>query len=703
MSEKTYETIDGSITYIVFNSDSFMVARVETKEGKLTITGPSFDFEMYQKYTFKGNYIVHPKYGYQFSYISVSKYMPTKKDEIIRFLSSSLFKGVGKKAAEKVYEKFGDDTFKVLKEDPSLLETLDITQKQLDGLRLGLQEFGNESNDLLFSLISAGFTNLEARRITYHYKDNTAFILEDNPYRIYLDVYGIPFNKVCEIAKKIDVENKEHKFKVAYLIYLFKETSFKTGDIYLYKEDFSNTYLKNYDDFDDVLDMCVDQNLLIKEEDRYYLTSDYEDERYIAKYLKAPKDSLTIDDDNLNTLIKDEEFVDSIKFDDKQIEAITKFFKEDLSLIVGGPGTGKTTIIKALVNIFKKHFPYNNIIVVAPTGRAAKRINEICNVESKTIHSLLKWNKDDNTFINNESNPITYDCLIIDEFSMVDNALFSSLLKASTYIRKICIIGDNNQLPSIRQGNLLEDLIDSNVFLLTYLETNHRQKEGNEIISLANDIVNNNVDLDKYHDDIKFYDINKLNYNDLTSLINKDIDEGINFDDIQVLAPMYKNEYGIDILNKTMQEAFNPHNLNKNEKKVGEHIFREDDKILELRNRPNDDVYNGDIGVLKEIDDEQKYFLVYYQKTAVFYEFNDLDDITLAYALSVHKSQGSEYKVVYFLFNKTQRHMLYKKLIYTAISRAKVKLVLIGEKDIFESSIKRELNRRKTTLIDRLK
>ena len=694
--------LDGIFVYIVYKASNYMVTRFETKDDTITVTGPSFDFEPYTKYTISGEYVEHPRFGLQFNMLGIAKYVPSKKEDIIKFLTGPTFKGIGKKTANLIYDTYGDDTLNILKNDLGAIERLSLTSKQELALRNGIESFGDESNDILFSLISSGFSSSEARKIFSHYKNDTPFVIKDNPYRLYLEVFGISFVKLVSIVKNMEVEDKEHKFKEAYLVYIFKEISFRNGDIYLFKNDFSNVYLKNYPDFEEILNKCIDDKYLTCIDDKYYLTSDYINEKLIANSLKSEREVLLKDEVNVQEAIKDNESLLNIKFDDDQKRAIHTFFDENISLIIGGPGTGKTTIITTLVSLFKDFFPYNNIMVVAPTGRAAKRINEISKVESKTIHSLLKWNKEDDTFIHNETNPISYDCLIIDEFSMVDNSLFASLLKASGNVKKICIIGDDKQLPSIRQGDVLRDLVSSGVFSVTYLTYNHRQKEGSDIINLANDIGNNSVNFDLYKKDISFIDINSLDAGDIVNIINEDIDTGVTLDDIQVLSPMYKGEFGIDNLNELLQTSFNPKNPGKKEKKVGKYLFREHDKILETKNRPNDDVYNGDIGILQEIDEEAKSFFVNYQTVDVFYNFDDLNDIALAYALSVHKAQGSEYKNVYFIFHKSQKHMLYKKLIYTAISRAKIRLVLIGDKNVFFEAISRETKERKTTLKDML-
>ncbi len=697
--------IDGIFLKTIYKAPNYMVSFFECLDGdRITITGPSFEYEPYTKYTVSGYFNEHPRYGMQFSLVSLKRFVPSKKDEVIKFLSSSTFKGIGKKCAEKIYETYKEDTLKILKSDPKSIANLNLNPKQEAALINGLASFGDEEDDIIFSLISAGFTTIEANKIKNAYKENTALILKDNPYQIYYDVYGISFSKIVNSFKNVEVEDKEIKFKEAYLVYIFKEVSFKKGDIYLYQDEFLSQYNKYYQDGSEILKRCLVKELLIKEEDRYYLLSDFNDEKYIASYLNSFGEELNIDDLNLNEAIKDNESANGLTLDNYQKEAIKSFFSEKLSLIIGGPGSGKTTLIKCLVDIFKEFFVYQNIIVVAPTGRAAKRISEISNVESKTIHSLLRWNKEDNTFTHNINNPILYDCLIIDEFSMVDNSLFASLLRASSYVKKICIIGDDRQLPSIRQGNVLADLIEANKFKITYLKENHRQKQGSDIISLANDIVNNSVDFDLYKNDINFIDIKSIKQNDLVNLIKDDFNKGFepNVESFQILSPMYKGTYGIDNLNNVFQNAFNPKSSNLKERKVGLVTFRENDKILELKNRPSDDVYNGDVGTLAEIDENEKYFYVKYGSVDVFYNFNDLSDITLAYAMSVHKAQGSEYSNVYFIFDQSQGHMLYKQLIYTAISRARNKLVLIGDKEVFLKAVNRELLKRKTTLINRL-
>lgn len=703
MDDEIIEIIEGNFTKVIYRSDNYMVCKFETDEGSLTITGPSFDFDLGQKYILSGSYVDHPKYGFQFNVKTIEKCLPTKKDEIISFLSSKSFKGIGKKAAEKIYEQFGDDTLNILKDNIELIKDIDLSEKQLLGLTEGFVNLNDPKNEIMFFLASNGFNSIDSQKIFNRFKLATIEVANDNPFKFYNEVYGINFGKVKDFAKKIDFENRENKFKEAFLINIISEFTFNTGDTYIEEQQLIEILNKygSMNNYEEILSLAIDHNYLVKNGNRIYLYDDYNDENYIASYLKSFNSEMILDDVLIEEGIDLNENDLNIKYDPLQKQAIHNFFSNGISIIVGGPGTGKTTIVKAMVNMFRDYFPYNNLIVVAPTGRAAKRINEICDVEAKTIHSLLRWNLETNTFVYDIDNPILYDTIIIDEFSMVDNNLFASLLKACKNIKKICIIGDDNQLPSIRPGYVLNDLIESKQFVTTHLISNYRQSSGNEIITLAENIINSNVNLYGFNKDIKFLDVKKDSFN-LVQMISDDIRNGYSLDEIQVLAPMYKGEWGIDNLNIQLQSAFNPANASKKERVVGNTIYRQNDKILQLKNRPNEDVFNGDIGILEDIDTKEKTLLVNYNNVYCFYGYDELNEISLAYAMSVHKSQGSEYQIVYFILSRNNMHMLNKKLIYTAISRAKTKLTIIGEESVFMQGINHLMKRRNTSLIEKL-
>ncbi|MBQ6335180.1 MAG: ATP-dependent RecD-like DNA helicase [Erysipelotrichaceae bacterium] len=698
------DMLEGEFTHVIYKSDNYMVSRFKTAEGTITVTGPSFDFERNEKYILTGTYVEHPRYGFQFAMLTVEKYVSTQADEIVSFLAGKSFPGVGKKAAKKIYDHFGSETLRLLKEDPQRIYELDLSEKQILSIISGFEAMNDPQNEIMLYLVSNGFNNAEAQKIFNRFKLATYEVGQDNPFRYYNEIYGISFDKVRRFAAKVNFEDMENKYREAYLIYLLTEYTFNSGDIYIMYDKLVQmlAYYGGMDNLDEIIERCIEKNYLYRQGERLYLYNDHYDEVYIAEYIRNFNSNMKLDDELIEEGIEERENELKISYHEKQKEAIKAFFKEDLSIVVGGPGTGKTTIVKAMADIFKEAFPFSNLIVVAPTGRAAKRINEICEVESKTIHSLLRWNKEDNSFVFNVENPILYDALIIDEFSMVDNNLFACLLKACSRVKKICIIGDNDQLPSIRPGNVLNDLIESGLIKVTELQFNYRQNEGNEIIKLANAIKNDEADLSDYDTDISFYDIDTDAFN-VIDLIREDLNQGYSLDEIQVLTPMYKGEWGIDNLNLQLQAAFNPRGFNKAEKKAGKYLFRTGDKILQLKNRPSDDVYNGDIGILEEIDDKEKYLMVNYAGTYVFYQYEELNDIALAYAMSVHKSQGSEYQIVYFIFSRNNIHMLNRNLIYTAISRAKKRLVIIGKQELFTKGLAKAMKKRNTSLGELLK
>lgn len=697
------EKLSGVFTKVIYRSNNYMVSLFKCEEGTITVTGPSFDIDEKSKYVLSGEYTHHPKYGFQFKINSIEKSIPSTADEIIEFLSSPLFKSIGKKTAKKIYNSLGDNALNLLREDISIVNTLNLTPNQREGLIEGFESIKDEDSDGLFELLSLGFSNNDCMQIINKFKDKTKEVLKDNPLKFYLDVYGISFQKVIDCTQNLVFDDKNAKYAQALLIDIFKNISFNLGDTYLYLEDFKPYYLKYRQDFDEALDRAIKDEYLILDDNRYYLSYEYYDEVNIARTIKTLNSDTEVNLEDLNILIDQNAKSSGIEYDDDQKKAIENFFVNDFSLIIGGPGTGKTTLIKALVDIYKECYPFNEIIVVAPTGRAAKRINEICDVESKTIHSLLRWNKEVNTFVFNEDNLLTYDAVIIDESSMVDNFLFSAFLKASKNVTKLCLIGDNNQLPSIRQGNLLADLIDSNQFVISYLNTIHRQSFGNEIIDLSRAIIDENINFNNYHQDIDFININDFSHEILINMVSDLFNQGVSFDDIEILSPMYRGQYGIDNLNQSLQKAFNPEDESKNQKQVGKLIFREYDKILQLKNRPDDDVYNGDIGILEDIDNEEHNILIKFGDVFLYLNFDELNMISLAYAMSVHKAQGSEYPYVFLFVGKEHFHMLDKKLIYTAVSRAKKHLYIISDQNVFNAAVKRQSRKRKTYLRQRLK
>ena len=438
------------------------------------------------------------------------------------------------------------------------------------------------------------------------------------------------------------------------------------------------------------------------DEDKYFLKEIYDAEIYIKDKIKYLLSKEQNNYKKLDKYLVELEEENKIEYNVEQVNAIKKSLENNITIITGGPGTGKTTIIKGIVDLYSKLNKYNfeettkHLALLSPTGRASKKMSESTSYPSSTIHRFLKWSKDDNKFMVNENNPDFSELIIIDEVSMIDIELFSSLLKGLTQNIKIILVGDYNQLPSVGPGNLLKDLIDSEVIDTISLEMIYRQSEDSYIPILAHDIKNNEVTEEflETKDDYTFLKCSKESIiKNLKNLSLKLVAKGYDYKNVQILAPMYAGINGIDNLNKELQDIYNPKDVTKKEIKIGDIIYRENDKILQLVNNPDENVFNGDIGtiikILNENESESKKTEIYvqYDYTCVKYLPKDLVKIKHGFAISIHKSQGSEFDLVIMPICMSYHRMLYKKLIYTGITRAKKKLILIGETNAFLMSI----------------
>ena len=421
---------------------------------------------------------------------------------------------------------------------------------------------------------------------------------------------------------------------------------------------------------------------------------------------------------NLKHYLDEIEVVNNIKYNSKQKEAIMSGLTSGISIITGGPGTGKTTIIKAIVELYQtlNNLSYEALMeemaLLAPTGRASKRLSESTNVGAKTIHRFLKWHKEANSFEINEYNKDFSKFIIIDEFSMVDINLFDSLLKGLTRDVQIILVGDYNQLPSVGPGMLLKDLIDSNLINTISLDLLYRQGKGSFIPILADSIKKGDEsNILAKANDYCFLECSKNSIRtSVRNICEQLAKKEISLTDLELLAPMYKGLNGIDILNKDLQEVFNPYSDSKEEISVGDTIFRVNDKVIQLVNMPDDNVFNGDIGYIKEINkssvsaSKKNEIVVNYDGNYVTYLPKDFNKIKHAYIISIHKSQGSEFPIVIMPITMDYKKMLYRKLIYTGITRAKSKLIMLGESSAFTYSIENTNEYvRKTALLERLK
>ena len=713
--------INGKITYVLYrNPDNFYIVakfRInDISEKNIVVTGYMPDYREHVLYNLYGNYVEHPRYGIQFKIASYEVPLPNEASSMIRYLSGIQFPGIGKKTAERVVDALGDQCLEMIREDASCLEQVPgLTERQMETIRRGIEQEKNGMEELVRFLNINGIGMRNLARLNSAYGKDAMEKLKENPYRVMEECDGFGFITADKIGKSLGIEDDDPRRLYALLISLATDLCVRSGNSYVSTEELEKEFRKNAPEtslYDDFLHQAYMNRQLIAEEDRIYPAAQYDAERDICRFLSGfPYKAIDeYSEEMLEDQIRILEEENGIRYDDEQKNAVRTFFREPVSIITGGPGTGKTTVIRAMAEIFQDLYPSLKIVCAAPTGRAAKRLSELTGASASTVHSLLQWNLETNTFGKDESDPLDADLLIIDEFSMVDVWLFANLLKASENIGKICIVGDEDQLPSVGPGSVLRDLIASEQFPLIRLKKIFRQKEGNTIIQLAHDINQGKADHLENSKDTGLFPCRLTQIRDgVIRIIAGALEKGYSMDDIQVLSPMYSGPAGIDLLNRKMQEYFNPADPYKNEVKVGYNIFREGDKVLQLKNQPDDDVFNGDIGVIEEIIDASEsvdrktVIVVDFQGNYVEYTNENWENISLAYCISVHKSQGSEYPIVIFPCASYMRNMLQRKLIYTAVSRARKSLILIGEIQALTAGINvTEKNPRKTTLSQRL-
>ena len=453
----------------------------------------------------------------------------------------------------------------------------------------------------------------------------------------------------------------------------------------------------------------INEKKVIINNDKYYLDKMYMAEVNIAKRFSYLNNKKTTNNKNTRKIYEKIIRYTGIFYNDKQEEAILSAFNKDFMIITGGPGTGKTTIIKAIIKIYEELYKKNvdgigeRVTLLAPTGRAAKRMMEAVGFRASTIHSFLKWNMDTDTFSVNEYNKVKTDVLIIDEASMVDTYLMDSLLKGIYYDTKIILVGDYHQLPSVGPGEILKDLILSKKFLTIELNVLYRAKENSNILTLADNIRNNvfGKNIMNVSNDLTFIPCNSNSVLDSFIEICEQY-KNYNYNDIAILAPMYKTKNGIDKLNLIAREIINPY-VNQNEIMIGDIKYYEKDKVILLVNMPDYGVYNGDIGIIDTIDNILKEIYIDFDGNIVKFTKKDFYNFRHGYVMSIHKSQGSEYKIVIVIMLNEYKRMLYKKLLYTAVTRCKERLYLLGEETAIIECIHNDYeNTRRTTLLDRI-
>ncbi len=717
--------LKGNLKKILFKGENgYLVGLFKIKEASsnnnelinqiITFTGYFHELNEMDTYIFYGNFIVHKKYGEQYQ---VEKYERCKKedyDSIVEFLSSGLFKGIGEKKAKKIVDVLGNDTLKIIIENPdNLLLIPTINQRQIDTLHTTLLEYENSYETILL-LTNLGFTTKESMTIYNKYKLKTQEIINNNIYQITYDIPDLSFKKIDNIALSQNYLKDDARRIEAIIIYVMTELCNLIGHSYLLVEEIYFNVIKvldtniKQDIFIERLNSLILDGKIVKEEEKYYLYSLYEAEEYTAKRIKY----LIRQDDNIIKNIDKEienlELTTNIDYNKEQKLAIELSQLKNILVITGGPGTGKTTIIKAIVNLYQSIHKCSNkelmeeVINLAPTGRASKRISESTLLPAYTIHRFLKWNKDLNKFAVNEYNKSDAKLVIIDEASMVDISLFYNLLKGLRTDTKIILVGDYFQLPSVGPGQLLKDVIESEAVPFVELNYLYRQSEGSSIISLAHDVNNGIVNEEIFNkkDDLFFINAKSSDVlNNIKEICNKHIKDS--YKDFQVLVPMYKTVNGIDNLNKVIQEIFNPPSNSKNEYKYGDVIYREKDKVLQLTNMPDENIFNGDIGIKKEI--KRNEIIIDFDGNLVRFTPSNFNNFKHGYAISIHKSQGSEFKTVVIPVVNDYGKMLYRKLYYTAVTRSKKKLYMVGDINALKYASKNNASdTRRSSLKERL-
>ncbi|MCC4367876.1 SF1B family DNA helicase RecD2 [Limosilactobacillus reuteri] len=731
----------GQVQSEIFTSpDSFFKVLIVSVEGanfdwhepEITVTGSFGDLSDDQTYRFEGKIVEHPRYGQQFQATSYHVNRPTSKDGLIDFLSGKQFTGIGKKTAEKIVDKLGTDAINKIIADPHVLDELKLRKTIKDSLVDNLR--ANQGMDqIIIGLNDLGFGANLSSAIFDKYGEETLHIINENPYQLAAEIDGISFNRADQVAKNLGIATDDSRRIDAAIIQTLDDLTMETGDTFTTTKPLlqqtiqllaqgsggrvSTDLIANQ-----IVELEKNQEISYADE-KIYPTALYNAEWQIADHLHR---LLTVDREKVPattiektvTKVADQS---GITYDQVQKEAIKTALNSKVMLLTGGPGTGKTTIIKGIVasyakihdlsldvNEYKeKSFP---VLLAAPTGRAAKRMSEATDLPASTIHRLLGLNgREMPTDMN--ARDLEGSLLIIDEMSMVDTLLFKTLIQAVPTSMHVVLVGDKDQLPSVGPGQVFHDLLDFAELPKVELTNIHRQAADSTIIPLAHAIKEGKLppDLTNKMPDRSFI---SCHANQVPSVVQQIIDlskkRDYSANDIQILAPMYRGQAGIDRLNELAQQAYNPPANGKQEVDFRGLTFRVGDKVLQLVNVPEKNIFNGDIGKITAIESgrtvgkKNESITVDFDGNEVSYSRMEWNQLRLAYCISIHKAQGSQFKMVLLPIVQQFSRMLQRNLLYTAITRAAEKLVLIGEPYAVVTSVKNEAVNRKTSLVDRL-
>src|SRR5699024_7702023 len=693
------------------NSDNYYtVIKVDVMDSnedfdhEVTIVGYFPQIVEGETYLFKGKVIEHPKYGKQLQADAFEKELPQTKQGVIHYLSSDLFKGIGKKTAETIVNKLGENALQKILDDPDVLEEIPKLNKQKRSTIVESIRENQAIERIMKKLNELGFGPKLAMSIYQTYKEETMNIIKQSPYRLVMDINGIGFQRADQIAEQIGISKDHNERVVAGVNYYLDQQSLQNGHTFLPIDILINgAYeLLNHnqpevvakEQINDVIVEMMEESKIIIEDNNCFMPSLYYSEaksvQIMHRLYQHQEDLKEIEKSDLQLHIGEIEDMNDVSYAEGQKNALETAINNKMMLLTGGPGTGKTTVIRGICELYSEihgvsvdyddyqegtDFP---IVLAAPTGRAAKRLSESTGLEAMTIHRLIGWSKDtqpDDVL----DNDIHAHLIILDEMSMVDTWLMYQFLRAVPDYAQIIFVGDEDQLPSVGPGQIFKDLIDSKVIPRVNLTEVYRQQEGSSIIDLAHKIKNNiPVSINEKHHDRSFISCNS---NQIASVVEKVVQgavkKGYNMQDIQVLAPIYRGPAGINKLNQLLQDILNPKTEETRFLQYGEVEYREQDKVLQLINRPDDNVFNGDIGVVIGVYKAEEnalgkdVIIVDYEGNEITYTKQDLSEVTHAYCCSIHKSQGSEFPIVIMPIVRQYFRMLQKNILYTGLTRAK--------------------------------
>ncbi len=727
------ERLEGFIDHIIFrNSENgYTVLVLSTKDGDVTCVGNLPEIGQGENVEFTGQYKIHPVYGEQFQIDSYRIKAPEDAASIERYLGSGAIKGVGRALAGRIVKAFGDDTFRIIDEEPErLAEVKGISQRMAREISAQIFEKRGMRSAMLY-LQQFGISTSLASKIYKRYGTHLEEVISENPYRLADDISGVGFRIADDIAMRAGVQ-KDSEYRLKSGIFYVLQQAALEGHLYLPKDllmertaELLSVEIESIDDY--LSDLSIEKKIVIRKEKEktcIYTREAWLTELDTARMICDRNVYGSADESEVRKEIEKIEKKTKTLLDEGQKQAVIRAVRSGLLVITGGPGTGKTTTINALIAYFESQGL--KILLAAPTGRAAKRITEATGCEAKTIHRLLEISGDpegsSGQFSRNEENPLDADVIIIDEMSMVDIYLMHALLKAVSVGTRLIMVGDADQLPSVGPGSVLKDIIDSDQVPVVRLTHIFRQATQSDIVLNAHRI-NRGEHFPLDNDSKDFFFLKRRDADEIIrviiSLVSEKLPRYVNAEpfDIQVLTPMRKGLLGVERLNSILQATLNPPDQGKREIKSGERLFREGDKVMQIKNNyqitweirgrygisveSGTGIFNGDMGVIREINPfEETVTIEFDEHRQASYPLNGLEEIELSYAVTIHKSQGSEYPAVVIPLFSGPKMLMNRNLLYTAVTRAKKCVVLTGNPVVFDRMIDNANQQERYTALD---